>query len=104
MRDRVWTIVTMVRNKEEAVAMAEAAVNEGKAACAQLEGPVTSVYSWQEKITREEEMRITFKASSGNVRDLMDWIRHRHSYEVPEILAWPAGISDPDYRDWVSKT
>jgi len=104
MENPVWCIVTMVKGKEAAEGMAEAAIVEGKAACSQIEGPVTSIYSWEETIHREEEMRIVFKATEAKVKDLMAWIRLQHPYKVPEILAWQADLSDPDYRDWVNMT
>ena len=92
----------MLDNRENAVNLGKMAVSEGKAACAQIEGPVTSVYSWKGELQNEEEIRIIFKASSTKVEGLINWIQDRHPYEVPEILAWPTGISNPEYLKWIN--
>ena len=53
----------MLDNRESAINLGEMAVAEGMAACAQIEGPVTSIYSWKGEVKKEDEMRIVFKAS-----------------------------------------
>ena len=91
----------MVDEKNTAIALSRGAVEQGLAACAQIEGPVTSIYSWKDRIHEDAEFRIVFKSSAGNRHLLMEWLDDHHPYEVPELLAWPVAEAGAEYAAWV---
>jgi periplasmic divalent cation tolerance protein len=82
----VVTVTTTFGSAEEAEEMAAALVDAGLAACAQV-WPILSVYRWQGEIERAEEHRLEAKTLASTLPALETFIRERHSYEVPEIIA-----------------
>ncbi len=89
---------------EKAEAVGAEAVAERLAACANVFAPIVSVYRWQGAIERSAEVPMTLKTSSEQAAALRDFLRERHPYEVPCILALrtEAAFSEPAYLDWVA--
>ena len=103
MCDKIWIVVTTLADSGTAEELAGAAVEKALAACAQVEPPITSHFVWKERVEACREIRIAFKVSAHKRDALVDWLKERHPYEVPEILFWPASSGDPAYRAWVEE-
>lgn len=103
MKEQIWQITTMFGSSEEAGAMGKEAVTGNLAACAQVEGPIISIYTWEGKLNEDRETRLTLKTTGEKVTELMEWIKARHPYEVPEILGNTVALVDADYLDWANK-
>ena len=84
-----------------ALAAAGAVVDEGLAACCQVSAPVTSLYRWEGRTERAAEVILACKTTAGAWPALCDFLKARHPYEVPEIIAWPITHGLPAYLDWV---
>ena len=54
-------------SSEEARRLADAAVEARLAACAQISGPITSVYRWEGSIQADEEWRVVFKTADDRL-------------------------------------
>lgn len=97
-------IVTTFPTRETAEAAAHELVERRLAACAQVGGPITSVYRWQGAIESAEEFTLTLKTR----RDLFDLaaavIGALHSYEVPEILAFDVVAGSEAYLRWIDES
>ena len=91
-------------SSEEARMLADAAVEARLAACAQISGPITSVYRWEGRVHADEEWRIVFKTANDRLAELTALLVDRHSYEVPEIVAVPVEGGNPEYLDWVTES
>lgn len=87
---------------EEAGRLGHMAVEARLAACAQVEGPVTSTYWWEGGITTTTEWRCTLKTTMGRVPELLDSLRAAHSYDVPELVVTALTDGDPAYLEWVT--
>ena len=85
----------------EAQHLAEALVGEGLAACVNILPGMHSIYRWQGKIERAEEVALLAKTR----RDLLDRLIARatmlHSYDCPCIVAWPIVGGLPAYLQWI---
>ena len=101
MQESIYIVVTTVDREQVATAMARGAVRANLAPCAQVEPPMTSHYIWEGQLKEEKEVRVVFKTAESGLSRLMEWIRAGHPYSVPELVAWRADSSDPDYRKWV---
>lgn len=101
MSEPVVELVTTVPNPDLGRDIGRGAVKAGLAACAQVEGPVTSIYSWKGVMEEEQEWRIRFKTFRDLVSGLEDFIRTRHPYEVPEIVVLPVSAVSDDYLSWM---
>ncbi|MDI1464006.1 divalent-cation tolerance protein CutA [Catellatospora sp. KI3] len=100
--DHFVQVVTTADSRAAADALAAAGVEARAAACAQVDGPVTSTYRWQGAVETAEEWRITFKTSAAAYPRLEGVIRENHSYDVPEILCLPVTAGHPAYLAWVA--
>ena len=98
--DIVWVSCSFP-DETLALAAAEAVVDKGLAACCQVSNPVTSLYRWEGRIERTAEVILACKTTEEAWPALCDFLKARHPYEVPEIIAWPITHGLPAYLDWV---
>lgn len=96
-------VLTTTDSAEKAAELARGAVVERVAACAQISGPVTSVYRWRGEIETAAEWRIQFKTTAVRYPALEAYLRAAHSYETPEIIATPVVAGGADYLRWVAE-
>lgn len=99
----IWCIVTTIDDREKALRLARESVNARLAACAQMEGPLLSFYHWEGHLEETTEYRIVFKVAAPRRSQLTAWIREKHPYEVPELLAWPVKEAEEGYARWVAQ-
>ncbi|WP_460889583.1 divalent-cation tolerance protein CutA [Promicromonospora xylanilytica] len=86
---------------EEAERLASSAIEARLGACAQVEGPLTSVYRWDGAVQKAEEWRVTFKTTAALAGRLTEHIVSKHSYDVPEVLVTPVIDGHRRYLEWV---
>jgi periplasmic divalent cation tolerance protein len=96
-------VLTTVEGKEAAQGIAELLVERRLAACAQVLGPIRSVYWWEGKLERAEEWLILAKSRRELYPKIEEAILARHPYSVPEIIAMPIVAGNPDYLEWLSR-
>lgn len=94
-------VTTSFANKEEALSLSKILLSKRLVACAQLSGPVQSLYWWKGEIVQDEEYRLVMKSSASLWEKLEKEIRLNHSYDIPEILATPVSAVSHDYRQWL---
>lgn len=92
---------TTVGSRAEAEKLAEEAVTQRLAACAQVEGPVISFYHWEGKLERSEEYRIWFKYVPANASALSAWVHNHHPYATPQWIEMAAENVSEKYLSWV---
>ena len=86
---------------DKANEIAHALVNEKLAACATIIPRVQSLYWWEGKINRDEEVLIIAKSQHTLFPEIMQRVKSLHSYEVPEIISLPIIDGLPAYLDWL---
>lgn len=89
-------------NKEEASRLAETLVERNLAACVQILPPMESVYRWQGKVERQQEVLLIAKTINSKFVELEREVRAVHSYETPEIVAVPLTALSEPYRQWLN--
>jgi periplasmic divalent cation tolerance protein len=95
-------IVASTTDSEEAArALAAGAIEARLGACAQVLGPITSVYRWEGEVQTEQEWRVEIKTAIDRVAALTEHIKAHHSYDVPEIIATPITGGSADYLSWL---
>jgi periplasmic divalent cation tolerance protein len=94
-------LTTTVDSKSRAIQLAETMVTERLAACAQVQGPIESVYRWQEKIDGATEWYCHFKTTKLLVERLRTRVVKLHPYDLPEVIVVPIVDGHPPYMDWV---
>jgi periplasmic divalent cation tolerance protein len=99
--DRVIQVLTTIDSEEGAERIARAVVERRVAACAQILGPITSVYRWEGNVETAKEWLCLIKSIEDCYSELEAAIRENHPYEVPEILAISVIAGNRSYIDWV---
>src|SRR6478609_6004100 len=88
-------------SRAEAMELSRAAVESRLAACAQVAGPVASVYWWDDGLERAEEWLVLLKLPADRYDDLAAFLTERHSYDEPEIIALPIVAGSTAYLNWM---
>jgi periplasmic divalent cation tolerance protein len=96
----IATVYAVFADASEAERIAATVVEERLAACANILAPCRSIYRWQGKIERAEEVPALFKSAQPEA--LIARIAELHSYDVPAAVAWPVTAAHPAYAEWVS--
>jgi periplasmic divalent cation tolerance protein len=82
--------------------IADALVDERLAACVNLLPGLRSVYRWQGRVERADEVLLLAKTTRERYPALEARVLALHPYELPELLAVEAGAGLPDYLRWVA--
>jgi len=89
-------------NREEAISLAQRALEARLAACANVLERMHSLYWWQGKIEESEETALLLKTHHRHTQALTQLIRQHHSYDCPAILVIPISDGNPDYLSWIA--
>ncbi|MEU7277362.1 divalent-cation tolerance protein CutA [Streptomyces sp. NPDC045431] len=95
------TVLTTTDSAEKAEELARGAVEARLAACAQISGPVTSVYHWKNAIETSQEWQVFFKTTEASYDALEAHLVAAHDYETPEIIAMPVVQGSTGYLAWL---
>jgi periplasmic divalent cation tolerance protein len=93
-------VLTTIDSRIGALHLARAAVEARVAACAQVLGPITSIYWWEGQVEQAEEFLILLKAPSGARDRLAEFVRTNHPYDTPEITTVASLFTDERYLAW----
>jgi len=94
-------IITTASTKSEATKIVRCLLEERLIACANIIGPVSSLFWWKDKIDEATEFLILMKSTRKLFDKLSARVKAIHSYEVPEILALPVLKGLPSYLSWL---
>lgn len=91
---------TTTAKRADADRLAKGAVEARLAACAQVDGPVTSYYHWEGKLESAEEFRVWFKYLPANASALSGWVHNHHPFPTPQWLEVSAENVGEKYLSW----
>jgi periplasmic divalent cation tolerance protein len=89
-------------NADEAKEIGEALVQERLVACANILGPIASIYWWQGRVQRESEAVLVAKTRAELVEHVIARVKALHSYTVPCIVSLPIEQGNPDFLGWIA--
>jgi periplasmic divalent cation tolerance protein len=94
-------VLVTTTSKQEAEKIAKRLLKQKLIACANIIGPVSSLFHWSGKMETAEEYLIFMKSRRDLSDKLMETVKALHSYEVPEILVLPIAGGSKAYLDWL---
>ena len=97
------TVLTTTDSADAAAALARSAVTARLAACAQVDGPVTSTYWWQGEVEAAQEWRVLYKTTAERYEALEAHIKENHSYDTPEVIVTEVPRGSAEYLAWVAE-
>ncbi|WP_106538502.1 divalent-cation tolerance protein CutA [Haloactinopolyspora alba] len=95
-------IMSTTDSEESALALASGAVEAGLGACAQIVGPITSVFRWDGAVQTEREWRVEVKTAGDRAQALIEHLEANHGYDVPEVVTVPVTGGSVAYLSWVA--
>jgi periplasmic divalent cation tolerance protein len=86
-------------SKEVGEKIANALLEKKLAACVNMMAPIFSLYTWEEEINCDDEVRLIVKSRTDLFES--DLIPVVHPYDVPEIIALPITMGSANYLAWI---
>ncbi|MCI0515737.1 divalent-cation tolerance protein CutA [candidate division KSB1 bacterium] len=102
MTDAVIVFITTA-SLAEAEKIAAQLVVQRLAACVNILPPMRSIFYWQDKICHESECLLIAKTVTARLAQLIPYVQSQHSYEVPEIIAFPIVAGAANYLQWIQQ-
>ncbi len=98
------TVWVTVPRRPLAVKLSCLAVESGLAACAQISGPLESIYRWQGIVESAKEWRVVLKTRSRLLPKLEALVMAHHPYETPQFVVLPMVGGSAKYVDWLAES
>ena len=95
------TVYITTSDEDEAQKIAETLVQERLAACANILGPINSVYWWDGGVQSGAEVALVLKTRKSLFEPLKNRATALHSYDCPCITAWDIAAGHQPYLDWI---
>ncbi|MEI5100475.1 divalent-cation tolerance protein CutA [Streptomyces sp. PmtG] len=95
-------VLTTTDTADKADTLARGAIEARVAACAQINGPVTSVYRWDGAVETAREWQVLLKTTDERYAALEAWLLQAHDYDTPEIIAVPVTRGSAAYLGWLA--
>ena len=95
------TVWVTTPNRALAVKLGRLAVESGTAACAQVSGPLESIYRWQGAVESAKEWRLVLKTRARRLPDLEALVIANHPYDTPQFLVLPVLGGSAKYLEWL---
>jgi periplasmic divalent cation tolerance protein len=94
-------VLMTAASREEAEKIANFLVEGRLAACAQIIAPIQSIYWWEDRICREEEIFFMAKTTRDVFPRLVEAVQRMHSYKVPQLVFVPIADGSANYLGWL---
>ena len=101
METGILSVYITFPNREEAIFVTGQLLEQRLIACANLHGPVLSLYRWEGSIKQEAEMITIAKTTDRQLGALIAAVKNLHSYELPCIIAHRVADGLPPFLQWI---
>jgi len=97
----IVTVYATFADADEAARIARTLVEERLAACANILGPIRSIYRWEGRIEDASEVAALFKTRADRADALIARLAELHSYEVAAAAVFPIANIHPPFGAWI---
>ncbi|PFH35291.1 divalent cation tolerance protein, CutA1 family protein [Besnoitia besnoiti] len=101
--DQIQVAYVTCKDKTQAEEVASKLVASRLAACVNIVPGITSVYEWEGKMQKDEEVLLIVKTRKEFAAELVAAVRQLHSYDVPEVVFLDVVGGNEPYLDWVRR-
>ena len=99
--EKIVQIITTSNDRDLIEKIGRDLVQKKLVACAQILGPIQSIYQWKGVVEETREWFLLMKSKDSLYPAIEEEIRKQHPYEVPEIIMTTIERGFPGYLDWV---
>ena len=96
------SVYVTASDRDEAVRIGRALVEERLAACANVIDGARSLYRWEGEVRDDPEAVLILKTRAGLMDALASRVKEMHSYDVPCIVSWPILDGNAEYLSWLA--
>lgn len=100
--EEIIQIVTTVDDRGVIENIGRDLVEKKLVACAQILGPIQSIYRWKGNVEDTNEWLLLMKSKASLYPAIEVEIRRQHPYELPEIIVTNIDKGLAGYMDWVA--
>ena len=104
MKNKYCIVNINCPNEEIADKIANSLVTNKLASCVQIVQTWKSIYLWEWKIEKENEILIIVKTKLDLFDKIKKKVLENHPYDVPEIIALPIIEGNKEYLDWIDES
>ena len=104
MTEKYIIVFCTVPDIKTAEKIADILIKKKLAACCNIIHGITSIYMWENKINKDNELLMLIKSEKSLYYGIEQTIKTNHPYEVPEIICSDISAGSKDYLNWISKT
>jgi periplasmic divalent cation tolerance protein len=94
-------VVITAPDSEWLIALSRALVENRLCAGSHTVAEIRSVYRWQGETVDRTEARVALHTRLSLVPEIDAFVKERHPYQVPCVIAWPIAGGNPDYLEWI---
>ena len=99
--NNIKLILTTHDDLVQARELARYLVEQRAAACVNIIPQLESVFHWENEVQTESEILLLIKTTETKVEQVKAILEERHSYDVPEIIAFNGEVLHQPYMQWV---
>lgn len=88
-------------DRDTARAAANALLDRKLIACANLLGPIESIFEWQGERGSGEEFGVIFKTDATRLEAAIQCLEQLHPYDTPAILGWRCDAAPEATQAWL---
>nr|CEL69055.1 TPA: Divalent-cation tolerance protein CutA [Neospora caninum Liverpool] len=103
VKNAVQVAYVTCKDKSQAEEVASNLVASRLAACVNIVPGITSIYEWEGKVEKDEEVLLIIKTRKELASELVAAVRKLHSYDVPEVIFLDVVGGNEPYLDWVKR-
>ncbi len=106
MNDRAddCVLVLCTAPADVAESLAQRLVEARLAACVNLIPGLLSLFRWEGRVDRAQEILLMCKTVRGRQAELTAQLAAWHPYDVPEVIVVPVSGGLPQYLEWVRRS
>ena len=94
-------VFVTAKDGDEAKKISLKLVEEKLVACANIVHGVSSIFFWEGKVDKADEVLLVLKSKKSLFNKIIAAVKLVHSYTCPEIIAIPIVDGNKDYLRWI---
>jgi len=98
---KIYFVNSFFPELKDAKKVAKIVLEKKLAACVNINEKIKSFFWWNNRISEENEVELSFKTSLFKVKKLINFLEKNHPYECPCIIAFHVDEMNQKYRRWV---